>query len=73
MSTNKARCPVCGRLQFQLIPYSQCYCACGARFLVGPTGDEASLRVLQMPSLRPRREPENVARMLPSGKTNRFT
>ncbi|RPJ54847.1 MAG: hypothetical protein EHM23_28000 [Acidobacteria bacterium] len=78
MSTRKARCPVCGRLQFRLIPGSQCYCACGTRFLVGSAGDEASLQVLQVPSHRSRPEPGIVVRMKepgerPTRKTNRFT
>ncbi|RPI24467.1 MAG: hypothetical protein EHM61_16995 [Acidobacteria bacterium] len=73
MSTKKARCPVCGRLQFRLIPYSQCYCACGTRFLVGPAGDEASLRVLHVPSERSRTKPGVVVRMQASRKTDGFT
>jgi len=78
MSNSKARCPVCGRLQFRLIPGSECYCACGTRFLVGDTGDERSLRVLQVPSAQFRAGVRVLATVRqpaeePTSKTTRFT
>ncbi|RPI27063.1 MAG: hypothetical protein EHM61_09725 [Acidobacteria bacterium] len=78
MSNSKARCPVCGRFQFRLIPGSECYCACGTRFLVGHTGDERSLQLLHVPVTRWRpglltfTTVKNPAEE-PSRKTNRFT
>ncbi len=78
MADSKARCPICGRLQFRLIPGSECYCACGTCFLVGSAGDEHSLEVLRVPSSRFRPAVRTITRVTqpagrPTGKTNRFT
>jgi len=78
LSNGKARCPICGRVQFRLIPGSECYCACGARFLVGTTGDERSYQLLHVPVTRSRATVRIVTTVgkpveEPTAKTNRFT
>ncbi len=78
MPNSKARCPVCGRLQFLLIPGSECYCACGTCFLVGAPGNEHSLRVLRVPASYSRSGAVTIRTISgpsvrPTGKTNRFT